>query len=118
MREERICGCRTAGPRRTPERHSPGHSLVELVLRLRLSQGIAIIEGNHRCGALIISYLLARESKPPFVLTVDNAKAYFDPSMLIKGTRKTSFALLFKLPHLGREFAQFLKAQADERYLL
>ena len=75
-------------------------------------------EGNHRCGALIISYLLAREGKPPFVLTVDNAKAYFDPSTLIKATRKTPFALLFTLPHLGRDFAQFLKAQADDQYLL
>ena len=65
-----------------------------------------------------MSYLLAREGKPPFVLTVDNAKAYFDPSTLIKATRKTSFALLFKLPHLVRDFAQFLKVRADYRYLL
>jgi hypothetical protein len=65
-----------------------------------------------------MSYLLAREGKPPFVLTVDNAKAYFNPSTLIKATRKTSFALLFKLPHLVRDFDQFLKAQADDRYLL
>ena len=83
-----------------------------------LSEPQLYIEGNHRCGALIMSYLLAREHKPPFVLTVDNAKAYFDPSTLITATRKTSFALLFKLPHLGRDFAQFLKAQADDRYLL
>ncbi len=77
-----------------------------------------LLEGNHRCGALIVSYLLAREHELPFVLTVDNAKAYFDPSTLIKGTRKTSFALLFKLPHLVRDFAQFLKVRADSRYLL
>jgi len=65
-----------------------------------------------------MSYLLAREGKPPFVLTVDNAKAYFDPSTLITATKKTPFARLFKLPHLGRDFTQFLKAQADYRYLL
>jgi hypothetical protein len=51
------------------------------------------------------------------VLTVDNAKAYFDPSTLIKATKKTPLTLLFKLPPLVREFAQFLKAQADYRYL-
>ena len=83
-----------------------------------LSEPQLYIEGNHRCGALIMSYLLAREGKPPFVLTVDNAKAYFDPSTLINATRKTSFALLFKLPHLAQSFAQFLKEQADYRYLL
>ena len=30
----------------------------------------------------------------------------------------TSFALLFKLPHLVRDFAQFLKVRADYRYCL
>jgi hypothetical protein len=29
-----------------------------------------------------MSYILVRAGKAPFVLTVDNAKAYFDPSTL------------------------------------
>ena len=96
---------------------SPWRRAAGVYIRI-LSEPQLYIEGNHRCGALIMSYLLAREGKPPFVLTVDNAKAYLDPSMLIKATRKTSFALLFKLPHLAQSFAQFLKEQADYRYLL
>jgi len=75
------------------------------------------IEGNHRCGALIMSYILVREGKPPFVLTVDNAEAYFNPSALIKDTHKTTIALLFTLPRIHHRFANFLKTQADERYL-
>jgi hypothetical protein len=82
-----------------------------------LSQPQLYIEGNHRTGALIMSYLLARDGQPPFVLTVDNAKAYFDPSTLIKQTRKTRGALLSKLPHMKRHFAAFLRDQANERYL-
>jgi hypothetical protein len=96
---------------------SPWRQAAGVYIRI-LSEPQLYLEGNHRCGALIMSYLLAREGKPPFVLTVDNAKAYFDPSTVIKATRKTAFARLFTLPHLGREFAQFLKAQADDQYLL
>jgi hypothetical protein len=99
------------------EHRSPWRRAAGVYVRM-LSEPQLYIEGNHRCGALIMSYLLVRESKPPFVLTVDNAKAYFDPSTVITATKKTSFALLFKLPHLSREFARFLQAQADKRYLL
>ena len=82
-----------------------------------LSQPQLYIEGNHRTGALIMSYLLARDGEPPFVLTVSNAKAYFDPSTLIKQTKKTPSALLAKLPHMKRRFATFLHDQANDRYL-
>lgn len=76
------------------------------------------IEGNHRTGALIMSYLLAREGRPPFVLTVDNAKAYFDPSTVITRTRKSSLMMLYRLPAIKKSFAAFLKQQASPRYLL
>jgi len=82
-----------------------------------LSQPQLYIEGNHRTGALIMSYILVRDGKAPFVLTVDNAKAYFDPSTLIKETKKTATTLLTKLPRMKKRFAEFLRAQAHERYL-
>jgi hypothetical protein len=44
-----------------------------------LSEPQLFIEGNHRTGALIMSYLLAREGRAPFVLTDDNAREYFNP---------------------------------------
>ena len=82
-----------------------------------LSQPQLYIEGNHRTGALIMSYILMRDGKAPFVLTVDNAKAYFDPSTLIKETKKTATTLLTKLPRMKKRFAKFLHAQAHERYI-
>jgi hypothetical protein len=35
-----------------------------------------------------MSYILVSEGKPPFVLTVENAAAYFDPSSVIRDTAK------------------------------
>jgi prophage maintenance system killer protein len=82
-----------------------------------LSQPQLYIEGNHRTGALIMSYLLVREGRAPFVLTVDNAKAYFDPSTLIKETKKTATTMLMKLPRMKKLFADFLREQVQEKYL-
>ena len=82
-----------------------------------LSQPQLYFEGNHRTGALIMSYVLARDGKAPFVLTVQNAKAYFDPSTLIKETQKTPTTLLMKLPRMKKRFAHFLEAHANPQYL-
>jgi hypothetical protein len=83
-----------------------------------LSQPQLFIEGNHRTGALVMSYLLARENRPPFVLTVDNAKAYFDPSTLVRKTRKQSMAMLIRLPKLKKRFAKLLQEDANGEYLI
>ncbi len=83
-----------------------------------LSEPQLFIEGNHRTGALVMSYVLARDGRPPFVLTADNAKAYLDPSTLITETRKHSVVALFRIPKITRYFAKFLKEQADRRYLI
>jgi hypothetical protein len=82
-----------------------------------LSQPQLYFEGNHRTGALIMSYILGRAGKPPFVLTVENALAYFDPSSLVKETKKTPATLLMKLPRMKKRFARFLEEQADTHYL-
>jgi hypothetical protein len=83
-----------------------------------LSEPQLFIEGNHRTGALVMSYLLAREGRPPFVLTAENARAYLDPSTLITETRKHSLVALFTVPKITRYFAKFLKEQADRKYLM
>ena len=82
-----------------------------------LSQPQLYIEGNHRTGALLMSFILGRDGKSPFVLTVENALAYFDPSTLVKETNKTPATLLMKLPRMKKRFARFLEAQADAQYL-
>lgn len=83
-----------------------------------LSEPQLFIEGNHRTGALVVSCILVREGFPPFVLSVDNAQSYFDPSTLITKTKKTALSILFRIPKLKNEFAAFLREKADDRYLL
>lgn len=83
-----------------------------------LSEPQLYIEGNHRTGALVMSYLLVRDGKPPFVLTAENAKGYFDPSAVITKTRKSSLAMLFRMPKAKKYFGEYLKSHADARHLL
>ncbi len=82
-----------------------------------MSEPELFIEGNHRTGALVMTYLLVRGGQPPFVMTVDNAKAYLDWSTHFTTKRKAGFALRWQMPWLKRGFAEFLKAQADPRFL-
>ena len=83
-----------------------------------LSQPQLYIEGNHRTGALIMAYMLAREGKPPFVLSLENAKAYFEPSSLAQVTKKQSLSMLIRLPKLRKRLAKLLKRSAEMRYLI
>lgn len=82
-----------------------------------LSEPQLFIEGNHRTGSLIMSYLLVRAGKPPFVVKPDNAKGYFDPSTLIRMTRKHTLKALWQLPKIKKTFAAFLKDHVDKRAL-
>jgi prophage maintenance system killer protein len=82
-----------------------------------LSEPQLFIEGNHRTGALIMSYILVREGKPPFVLTRESAQGYFDPSSVVKKTKKKSLMNAFKFRRLTQEFASFLKAHKDPRFI-
>jgi hypothetical protein len=83
-----------------------------------LSQPQLFIEGNHRTGALVMSWMLAANGKPPFVLSVENAKAYFDPSTLVKNARKRTLAMLLQRPKLVRRFGDLLKADAEVAHVL
>lgn len=83
-----------------------------------LSQPQLFYEGNHRTGALMISYLLVQDGKAPFVLTVNNAEAYFNPSTLIKQTQKTRGTVLAKLPRMKKRFANFLQYHTQNANLL
>lgn len=121
--EEHFYGQRDGGIRDVVEWYelhkgeSPWKRAAGVYIRV-LSEPQLFIEGNHRTGALIMSFILATDSRPPFVLSVDNAKSYFDPSTLITKTSKRSVAMLFRMPKLKKEFAAFLREQADDRYLV
>lgn len=72
------------------------------------------IEGNNRSGSLIVSYLLMRAGLPPFVLTLDNAQGYFNPSSVIRNSAKHGVKALYELPKIKKKYAAFLEAQAPD----
>jgi hypothetical protein len=82
-----------------------------------LSEPELFIEGNHRTGALVMSYILGCDGHPPFVLTVENVKPFLDWSTLFTTKRKTSPLFRCQMYWLKRRFAAFLVAQADPRFL-
>ncbi len=64
------------------------YKIAAWIYAMWVSQPQFFIEWNHRTWALIASYLLIKDWRPPFVLTRDNAKAFFDPSTLLKSSHK------------------------------
>jgi hypothetical protein len=83
-----------------------------------MSQPQLFIEGNHRSAVLIVSFLLGREGLPPFVLTIDNAKALLDQSRQLSELRKHSLRKLILLPRLRSQLATTLKVSLERRHLL
>jgi hypothetical protein len=83
-----------------------------------LSDPQLFIEGNHRAGSLVMSYVLATEGHPPFVLSVENAKRYFDLSSAIIRKRKQSIEMALAFPILKRKLAKFLQRQSHAIHLV
>jgi len=82
-----------------------------------LSQPQLFIEGNHRTGSLIASWILLRGGLPPFVLTAENARAYFNPSSQIKFSDKRVISDKFKLPKYQKSFKTFLESNIKKKFL-
>ena len=76
------------------------------------------IEGNHRTGVLVMSYVLMSAGLGPFVLSVGNAETYFQVSTALRHTHKHGPLALFRLPRLRRRLAALLRDHDDARYLL
>lgn len=82
-----------------------------------LSQPQLFQEGNHRTGSLIASGILLQNGCPPFVLTRQNAVAYFNPSSEIKFTDKRTIRGKLRLPKYQHDFGEFLCANVNEGYV-
>jgi prophage maintenance system killer protein len=82
-----------------------------------LSQPQLFQEGNHRTGSLIASGVLLQNGCPPFVLTRQNAVAYFNPSSEIKFTDKRTVRGKLRLPKYQHDFGEFLRANVNEAYV-
>ena len=76
------------------------------------------IEGNHRTGSLIANWITVYYGFPPFVLSVDNAVAYFAPSAEIKSfADKSTWRGRARLPKYRKSFLTFWEHHIDSRYL-
>ena len=91
---------------------------AEIYVRI-LSQPQLYVEGNHRTGSLIANWISVYHGFPAFVLSADNALAYFAPSMEIKtSVDKTTWRGQARLPKYGKSFLQFWEKHIDHRYLM
>ncbi len=76
------------------------------------------IEGNHRTGNLIANWISVFYGYAPFVLSADNAIAYFDPSAKIKHfANKISMVGKLQLPKYNESFRKFWEKYSDKKYL-
>ena len=82
-----------------------------------LSNPQLYLEGNHRTGSLIASGILLQSGCPPFVLTRQNAIAYFDPSSDIKFTDKRTIRGKLRLPKYRRRFRDFLQQNVSTKFV-
>lgn len=77
------------------------------------------IEGNHRSGSIIASWVNMVHDRPPFVLTVDNALTFFAPAQVIKKfNKKSAWRSMTKLPKYKANFRNFWKGHCDMRFAL
>jgi hypothetical protein len=84
-----------------------------------LGQPQLFLEGNHRTGALVASWINLRADYPPFVLSADNAIAYFAPSAEIKQfADRSSWRGRQRLPKYRRAFRAFWEQHCQSKYVV
>ncbi|WP_163340489.1 hypothetical protein [Desulfopila sp. IMCC35008] len=77
------------------------------------------IEGNHRSGSIISSWINMAHDNPPFVLTVENALTFFEPAQVIKKfNKKSKWRSITKLPKYKANFREFWESHCDLRFVL
>jgi hypothetical protein len=76
------------------------------------------IEGNHRTGNLIANWISMYYGHPPFVLSVENAVAYFRPSKEIKRfADKSTWRGRSRLPKYRACFKKFWEENINSKYV-
>lgn len=89
------------------------------IFTFMLSQPQLFLEGNHRTGSLIMSYVMMQQGHAPFVLTAENAKFFFEPAEMTKKRSKNNIVddWLY-LPKQTRKFACLLEKEQDKAFVL
>ncbi|MGA2682660.1 MAG: hypothetical protein ABSF44_12765 [Candidatus Bathyarchaeia archaeon] len=76
------------------------------------------IEGNHRTGNLISNWISMYYGHPPFVLSEENALAYFKPSKEIKRfADKSTWRGRARIPKYRKCFKKFWEENMDSKYV-
>jgi hypothetical protein len=96
----------------------PPDVLAAGIYALTLSRPQLFIEGNHRTGALAMSYVLVRDGHPPFLLTPENAGEYFEISAAMRDVPKHAPGAGLRLAGLTARLARLLADAADPRHLI
>ena len=76
------------------------------------------IEGNHRTGNLLANWISMYYGRPPFVLSVENAVAYFKPSKEIKRfANKSTWRGRRRIPKYRASFKKFWEENIDSKFV-
>jgi hypothetical protein len=75
-------------------------------------------EGNHRTGSLIASWINLSTGYAPFVLSAENAIAYFAPSAAIKQfANRSTWRGRRQLPKYRKSFRAFWEQHVEKKYV-
>lgn len=101
----------------TKRKTSPNKIAANIYISI-LGMPQLFIEGNHRSGSVIASWINLINHNPPFVLTRENAIAFFRPAQEIKKFNKRSaWRSMTKLPKYKKDFKIFWIDHCSMRFV-
>lgn len=95
---------------------TPYSLATEAYLRI-LTPPQLFLEGNHRTGALLMSYLLLWDGLPPFVLSHSNYRQCFSLSARLREYHKSSLSLLLRRHRFRTILSTMIATSSDPAYL-
>jgi|GEM_PF-1209042 len=78
-----------------------------------LSRPQLFVEGNHRTGAIGLSWVLVQAGLGPFVLSAENAVEYLDLSTDIKFSKRENWTVTPQFRTYRSRFAKFLERESE-----
>ncbi len=104
--------------RKKMKKHTSANKVAAELYIAILGMPQLYIEGNHRSGSIVASWVNLVHKNPPFVLTVDNAISFFAPAQEIKKfDQRTAWRSMTKLPKYKKAFKEFWKDNCDMRFV-
>jgi len=101
----------------THQGEAPAEHAAGVFARMQATPQL-FIEGNHRTGALLMSYVLLLGGEPPFVLSPEAAPPFFDLASALRDVQRRSPAGFLQLPAVRQALVALLIRHADPAHLL